>query len=119
MALTPASFTAPEGELTAEMFPGDVDLLGNISAWLTEATDRTDSEAAQQAWVYHRAWTRIYTRLVTTPAEYRVDARGEVRMLKEQIDHARDMAAYWLSEYEAATKSSVSSQSYAVIRSLR
>lgn len=58
--MTVADLIEPLGELSDSMFT-DVDEY--VAAWLTEAEGKTSNEAAQRAWVYHRAYTSLANRM--------------------------------------------------------
>ena len=101
MALTAASFIEPAGELSEEMFPGK-DLDEFAAAWLADAVARTDSEAAQRAWVYHRAYGAIANRFnLEAASEKKGDATAA--RLGEQLAHWRARAREELHEYHALT----------------
>lgn len=112
-------FIAPEGELTADMFPGDT-LATNVQAYLDQAELKAaDNEDAQTAWVYYRAWTAVANRLATEPSSIDIEGEGSRQYLVPQMAAAQARANYWRSEYESLTASTVSKRSYPVMRSLR
>lgn len=89
MALTPATFLAPLGRLTPELFPGQ-NLTTVVQAWIDDAETKTVNEAAQAAWVYYRAFDQVLTNLMSRAASESVG--GITASMTE------DQRAYWRRE---------------------
>ena len=67
MALVANDLIYPDGDLLPAMFPdGDINVA--VGAWLVDAATKTASEMAQRHWIYHRAYTVIANRIVSTPS---------------------------------------------------
>lgn len=101
MALTATSFIEPAGELSEELFPGK-DLEEFTAAWLAHAQAKTSSEAAQTAWVYHRAYLTVANRF---NAEAASETKGSVSAARHanQMDYWRRRAEGHLHDFHALT----------------
>ncbi len=104
MALSPADFTEPEGELRDDMFPGVDDLEadgGHVDTWLSEAKDKTGDEDAQEHWVYHRAYKAVWLRLTTNPHQADFEEDGSLRYSDRQVGSFKEMADERRESFEA------------------
>ena len=115
MPLTAADFIQPTGDLHADMFPLTPEereagttslakLTAHIDAWIAEATARTTEEAAQRAWVYHRAYRAVWLRLNTQPVSAGLEGQGQVKFSQEQIDAFGRLSEAYLVEYKQAAE---------------
>lgn len=93
MALQAADFIEPAGELNEGLFPG-ADLTAYVQAWITDAESRTNDEAAQDAWVYHRAYTTIANRIHAGLAS---EKKGDAAASRSDAQFA-----YWSGRASAA-----------------
>lgn len=100
MPLTSADLISPVGELAASLFPGE-DLETFVTAWLTDATERTDNLSAQRAWVYHRAYTHVANRMHAGLASESKGSASASRDASQFRYWARKAAAH-LSAYRSA-----------------
>lgn len=101
MALAASDFIEPAGELSSDLFPG-VDLTTFVTGWLADAATRTTDEAAQAAWVYHRAFTSIANRLSGGATSVK-EGGVTVTVGGHQAEYWLDRAASKRNEYATAT----------------
>ena len=105
MALTISDLIEPTGELSEELFPGK-DLDEFVTAWLAEAETKSESESAQRAWVYHRAYRTVADRLngdVISGSEGSVSGSRAV----EQLRYFERLAARYLRAFNSAGAATV------------
>jgi hypothetical protein len=99
--LIATDFIEPAGELSTELFPGK-DLTAFVTAWLAEAETKASGEAAQRAWVLHRAYTTVANRMHNDPALGR-EGNVQSQTTDAQIAHWRERAIQERHEFEALT----------------
>lgn len=107
MALSPFDFMAPDGDLREVMYPGDDLGTQLLPAWIADAEAQTSEmatasqEAAQRAWVYHRAYR--YRAVVLDNEPLRVDLDGEIATQRDgdQIRRIEARAHQYRAEYDA------------------
>ena len=101
-------FKQPDGELFADLFPGqDIDTL--LSGWLAKASDLItasdidpeDWDAAAEAYVYYRAYNYVAQRLAGTANSISIDSGAVTKsMSNDQRGWFNDRATYWLGIYD-------------------
>lgn len=116
--MTTLDFIHPEGDLTADMFPGET-LIDTVAPWLSQAEGKTDDEDAQAAWVYYRAYGAIWRRLASEPSIVDVEGEGSQQRLISQIAYWKSMRDEQLQLYNALTSTETVLPDFAVIRSRR
>lgn len=117
MALSPADFVLPKGELSPEMFPGVGDLAeegGYVDTWLAEAQEKTGDEKAQAAWVYYRAFSAVANRLNANPASVDVEHKGSKQRLISQMQYFEQKAAEYRAEFERLTETAGKTSNFRV-----
>lgn len=101
MALNPQDFLEPTGELSSDMFPGK-DCLTLAVGWLKDAESRTTDEAAQEAWVYYRAYRNVASRLNRSLASEKRGDRQASR-IATQLEYWDDLARERRADYDELT----------------
>ena len=104
MAVTPASFRSPAGELFNDMFPGlsasDVD--GAITRWLADADGTTDDYKTAQ--VYVKAYGESIRRFAVQPEKLDVDGEGAVNNARWTLPYLQAQLNTWERKLESFTK---------------
>lgn len=100
MALDKDSFKRPAGRLDPSWYAGDLDAM--LTAWLAEAAQKTPVEAAQAAWVYHRAFQTLADDRLLQPASVAADDVREAYS-PQQLAAWERWAGEYLAEYQAHT----------------
>ena len=113
MPLTPAQFTQPVGDLSADLFPvlpgepydsPSSKLASLLYTWIGQAEARApDDEAAQEHYVYWRAKSSAYNRILSAPATASVDGKGSRAYTSAQIAALGQQAEVHRLAFEAAT----------------
>lgn len=99
MALEPASFLQPVGELNPDWFP-DVDLDAFLASWVVQAGSPDD--AVVEAFVYCRAFNKMLADLMNQPNQQRDRDKSET-WGAGQLDYWAGRANHWCCEYDRLT----------------
>lgn len=109
MALEPRDLVYPRGVIKPSMFPGEVlvralpaDEPGTVDVWLTQATELTQDEDAQRAFIYARAYGAIADRLAEEYSSESMGRRSKSRA-SYQIGHFQRLAAVQQALFERKT----------------
>lgn len=98
--MTVEDLIEPKGELGESLFPSG-DLEEFVAAYLADAEARTSSEAAQRAWVYHRAYSSVANRLhAGLASEKKGDASAA--LASDQFRYWQAKAAQALADFNAS-----------------
>lgn len=128
MPVIAANLLAPTGEVDPSYFPQDTaaelttrldayiaDANARVAAWTAENTGHTlKTDAAVQAWAYHRAFKQVHMDLSIDPARADFTGQGGRTYLLEQINTFRRNAEHWLHEYQAALSAGLPASTKAV-----
>lgn len=103
MALTTSQFKRPTGRLSPTWFADDLDAL--LTALIQQAEGLTSNEAAQVAWVYHRAYQTLADDRALIAQTIAADDIRETYSEK-QLAHWQNLADSMLAKYEHLTRTS-------------
>ena len=98
MPLAPSDLRAPQGQIEPSVF-ADIDLDTYLAGWAAQAEAQTESASAQEAYVYHLAFSWRAQKAAGENASEDVDGLVSTRRTDEQRRTWQKLADYWLATY--------------------